>query len=131
MNIEFAGGVQVDPFEEGQHVSAGVAAAGLVQDLSGGDVECGEQVGGAVPAVVTGRWRFGASFGCLVGSGGVMLALPGRVGAAGGARVPDAAFGVVGYGERGLARDRALAAAGHRGVAPRVAAPPLGRALAA
>ena len=44
--------MEVDPFEEGQNVAAGVAAAGLVKHLAGGDVERGEQVGGAVPFAV-------------------------------------------------------------------------------
>lgn len=37
MNIEVPRGVRSIHFEEGQHVTAGVALAGLVQDLSGGD----------------------------------------------------------------------------------------------
>ena len=55
VDVEVAGGVQVDPLEEREHVFAGVAAAGLVQDLAGGDVEGGEQVQGAVALVVVGH----------------------------------------------------------------------------
>ena len=50
-----ARGVQVDPFEEREHVVAGVAFAGLGEDLAGGDVEGGEQVDGAVSLVVVGE----------------------------------------------------------------------------
>ena len=38
MHVEMARGVQVYPFEEPQHVFAGVAFTGLVQHLPGGDV---------------------------------------------------------------------------------------------
>ena len=47
--------MQVDLLEEGQHVAAGVAPPGLVQDFSGGDVERREQVQGAAASVVMGH----------------------------------------------------------------------------
>ncbi len=47
--------VQVDPFEERQHIVGRVLLAGLVQDLTGPDVQRGEQIDGAVAFVVMGH----------------------------------------------------------------------------
>ena len=55
VDVEMSGSVQVYPFEEPQHVFAGVAFTGLVQHLPGGYVERGEQVDGAVALVVVGE----------------------------------------------------------------------------
>jgi hypothetical protein len=38
MHVEIGGHVEIDPLEEREHVSAGVASAGVVQHLAGGDV---------------------------------------------------------------------------------------------
>ncbi len=42
----------VDPFEEGQHIHAGVLFAAFGDDLAGGNVQRREQIGGAMPLVV-------------------------------------------------------------------------------
>ena len=47
-----------DAFEEGEDFDVGVArVAGVGGDFSGGDLECGEQAGGAVADVVVGLLR--------------------------------------------------------------------------
>lgn len=49
MNVEMSRNMmEVDQFEECEHVLGCVAIAGGVEDLAGGDIEHGEQVGGAV-----------------------------------------------------------------------------------
>jgi len=47
--------VEIDPLEEREHVSAGVASTGVVQHLAGGDVHRREQVDRAVAFVVMGH----------------------------------------------------------------------------
>ena len=50
-----SGHVEVDQLEEGQHVVGRVALPGVVEDLAGGDVHRGEQIGRAVALVVVGH----------------------------------------------------------------------------
>lgn len=57
VDVEILGDVEVDPLEEAQHLGPAVTRLGVVEDLAGGDVHGGEQVGGSVPAVGRGSWR--------------------------------------------------------------------------
>ena len=50
-----SGYVPVDPFEEGQHVTAGVGVSHVVEDLTAAQVHRGEQVNGHVTPVVVGH----------------------------------------------------------------------------
>jgi len=73
-----AGGVQVDPLEEREHVGPGVALSGLVEQLAGCRVERGEQIEPSAPfagvgesAVAPrdhGQRRLGAVYGLDPGS---------------------------------------------------------------
>ena len=54
-HFEMSGDVEVDQFEEGEDVSRGVGLAAVGEHLTGGHVKGGEDVGGAVPAVVVGH----------------------------------------------------------------------------
>lgn len=55
VHLEIPRDVQVDEFEEGQHIRAGVAFAGVVEHLGGGHVQRREQLHGAVPLVAMGH----------------------------------------------------------------------------
>jgi hypothetical protein len=48
MHVEIGEHVEIDQLEEREHVGAGVASAGVVQHLSGGDDRRRERVDGAV-----------------------------------------------------------------------------------
>ena len=62
VDLQLARDAAVDLLEEGEHVDAGVSVTEVADDLAACDVECREQVGGAVGFVVVGQRLRAAAF---------------------------------------------------------------------